>query len=1383
MGSVTALMMDVITEKSGHSMAGLAVSVCLTPAAPAPLPIPYPTFASVSEGVMDECLRTKIDGAKVLTVGSCTKNCHGNEPGTLKEVVSLNTTGPCFPILGAPIVFIELGMAGITLSPGFMNKNPIPGIGGSASGAGGGGGGGGGAGGGAGGPPGASTSGPSNGGGGGGGSSSAAAPPSPPAPPGADGQAAAGHPVDVVTGTLFTVPIVDFSLSGFFKLNFVRKYFTSAVRERCGIGWGWAHSLHFRAHRTGDRLTLVDSDLRRTEMPIPAADEIVRMPYGRTITRHGQDLLLQIGDGMTYVLRQGATPKVLDLAEIRDAFGNLVEVRWEGDTVVEVIDTVGRVAHLERAGNSSWWMLTMRDGEGREHTKRLMTYELDERGDLVRTLDAGGVESRYEYDAEHYLVAEIRADGLVYRFVHEEIEGKKRCVETWGELPGSDILAELGAPAGEYRGKGIFHVRLTYGPDPFETTMVDAMGQTHRYRGNAFGLVERYVDPIGYQRLLTYDPFGNLVQVMDGGGVVQRKMLDPGGQVVGQSNSAGETVRFRFDAEAGTTTILAGEGYKSVERVKQGRTVEVTSAIGAKTTAKYDDRGLNTAVTHPSGLVDTLEHDAHGNLIRYESGGAAWTYEYDLLGQPVRVTTPEGGTTRFEYDSRGCLVRATDPLGRREEHAVDAMGRIVVTSFPGSGMARFRFVADALVEQVHPDGTTYRMGYDALLRLRWIENPAGERYTMEYDAAGNKVRERTFSGLTYGYERDGGGRVVSLLKPDEARVRFVRDGGGRLIANEHSNGVTERIEYDDFGRIKRVSNGVSSVELTFDPNGALLRDKQTCGGWVFTVDYRYDETGRLLGRKYSTGWSVAVETDERGHVTALAAGPDDRPERFVFERDREGKETARRRDDSAIALKTKRNAIGFPVEVALEAEDGEQLRARQYTWDACGPLSKVSDNTRGDRRFTLDPHGRPVDVTGLGASESFAIAPQGTAVPRKATWSVGPGGRPLRTDDAILHWDRAGRLAMREARDPARSWQYAYDENDRLKSAVRGDGLRIDYIYDPLGRRVAEVCGNASTWFGWDGDSIVEERATSGRTTLRVFDRPKHVPLLESPDGGSFRMIATDAASTPWMYVDKDGGVSEIDLTTWGETAYTAGEPGALRFAGQRADAHTGLFYNRNRYYAPDLHVYTTPDPIGLFGSVQDVGFVKNPTLYIDPLGLLTIITASNDPNLQNAYYSNYAAQYPGATILTPSQVTPGSLAGETDVVIDTHGAPGSVEWNGNYITGSQLADNLRGAGFTGGPGTRVEVIACNSNTSPGGLFGRSVAQAVADRTGATTSGASAAPVGTQNATQAGNSGASGLLSGMPTGLGSGSAPGNMNVNGGGSYDQNVQPRWWTFGF
>lgn len=120
--SVTAVEMDCITEKSGHSMTPLAVSVCTTPAAPSPIPIPYPVMANSAEGVKDAPVRTKMCGAKIITVGACFSACHGNEPGTLKEVVSVNTGGPAFVVMGAPIVLVELGMVGITGSPGFLNK-------------------------------------------------------------------------------------------------------------------------------------------------------------------------------------------------------------------------------------------------------------------------------------------------------------------------------------------------------------------------------------------------------------------------------------------------------------------------------------------------------------------------------------------------------------------------------------------------------------------------------------------------------------------------------------------------------------------------------------------------------------------------------------------------------------------------------------------------------------------------------------------------------------------------------------------------------------------------------------------------------------------------------------------------------------------------------------------------------------------------------------------------------------------------------------------------------------------------------------------------------------------------------------------------------------
>uniref|UniRef100_UPI0006489BA5 RHS repeat-associated core domain-containing protein n=1 Tax=Plesiomonas sp. ZOR0011 TaxID=1339230 RepID=UPI0006489BA5 len=59
-----------------------------------------------------------------------------------------------------------------------------------------------------------------------------------------------------------------------------------------------------------------------------------------------------------------------------------------------------------------------------------------------------------------------------------------------------------------------------------------------------------------------------------------------------------------------------------------------------------------------------------------------------------------------------------------------------------------------------------------------------------------------------------------------------------------------------------------------------------------------------------------------------------------------------------------------------------------------------------------------------------------------------------------------------------------------------------------------------------------------------------------------------------------------------------------LRYQGQIYDQETGLYYNRRRYFDPELGQYISPDPIGFAGGLRPQGYVHNPLEWVDPLGL-----------------------------------------------------------------------------------------------------------------------------------------------------------------------------------
>lgn len=77
----------------GGGMAVAFPNVCKTPAAPSPLPIPYPSIGQCSNASGDTCSqKVKILNKAVLTKASEISSTQGDEAGTLKGMVS-STSG------------------------------------------------------------------------------------------------------------------------------------------------------------------------------------------------------------------------------------------------------------------------------------------------------------------------------------------------------------------------------------------------------------------------------------------------------------------------------------------------------------------------------------------------------------------------------------------------------------------------------------------------------------------------------------------------------------------------------------------------------------------------------------------------------------------------------------------------------------------------------------------------------------------------------------------------------------------------------------------------------------------------------------------------------------------------------------------------------------------------------------------------------------------------------------------------------------------------------------------------------------------------------------------------------------------------------------------
>lgn len=610
------------------------------------------------------------------------------------------------------------------------------------------------------------------------------------------------------------------------------------------------------------------------------------------------------------------------------------------------------------------------------------------------------------------------------------------------------------------------------------------------------------------------------------------------------------------------------------------------------TRVSYDAQGnVREVVDAKDRLVARFGYDMLGNCVRKQSmeAGDRVTLEnvagkpeyawdgldrrlhtvYDALRRSVEVRLLEGAGPEVVVEQTVFGESAPNPeatnlrgqiVEKRDQAGVAAMPEYDFKGNLARSTRRFAEGYRDAIDWSGPvglDATTYehRSRYDALNRPVELRAPDGSRVMPTYNQAG--LVERVEAAVR-------GGAVAPFV----SGVSY--DARGKRTLVELGNGARTAYEYDaETFRLRRAvttrgATPIQDLRYTFDPVGNITYVRDEAQQDVFfrnrrvepSCDYTYDALYQL------------IEASGREHLAGgVPSSPDDAPR------------------------------VGL-----VHPHDGNALgRYREaYRYDEVGNLLELLH--------------RGTDPLNAGWTRTYAYGEASQLEPAKSSNRLTSTTAGTETD-LYDSYDADGNMLRMPQLD-----SLEWDFRDRLQSTERG-GERTYYAYEPDGTRLRKVTerenGELKEERRYLGGFEVYIRAGTNalvRETLHVREGNRPVALVETrTDVASQSLIRYqlgDQLDSVRVELDQQAQViSYEEYTPFGATSLQAADPQLTspkryRYTGKERDTESGLYYVTQRYYAPWLGRWTSPDPAELRDSLNRYSYVRNrPSGMVDPDG------------------------------------------------------------------------------------------------------------------------------------------------------------------------------------
>jgi RHS repeat-associated protein len=486
-----------------------------------------------------------------------------------------------------------------------------------------------------------------------------------------------------------------------------------------------------------------------------------------------------------------------------------------------------------------------------------------------------------------------------------------------------------------------------------------------------------------------------------------------------------------------------------------------------------------------------------------------------------------------------------------------------------------------------------------------LTNPANISHSFGYDKVNlNSSHQAPLSGI-YSYEYDRDRRLTQINFPS-----------GRQITNFYKIGRLDQIQtpegnidltYFCGSKVDTITKGTEAISYGYD--GPLVTSEILSGSLNESFSYSYDDDFNLESFTYAKG-TVGYTYDNDGLLTG--AGP------FTI-----GRSGANGLPESVVGgpLHLSRDFNGYgEVEGQSFSVGGVGVNFWSLSRDDVGRITAKIETDGGvpsNYGYTYDPMGRLLTVTKDGILvEEYRYDSVGTRTYEmnvlrgitERSMTYDEEDRLLTAGDATYQYNADGYLIQRAV--GVEETTYSYSTRGELLSVTLSDGTNIEYVHDPLGRRIAKkVNGVITEKYLWQGlTRLLAVYDGSDNLVMRFLYGDSRMPVAMEK-GAAVYYLAYDQVGSLRAVADGSGNVvKRIEYDSFGnilsDTNPTFEVP--FGFAGGLHDRDTDLIRFGFRDYDPDIGRWTAKDPIGFWGGQVDLyGYCLNdPINLVDPSGL-----------------------------------------------------------------------------------------------------------------------------------------------------------------------------------